>query len=101
VGPLETLQTLHPEAVTISAKTGVGMGELRRKVIQHYKGREIVVRVTQSLSDGRVQSFLRAHGEILGERYTDSIVILDVRLGQRQLPDLERLCPEKLEIVQG
>ncbi|MCU0915813.1 MAG: GTPase HflX [Planctomycetes bacterium] len=101
IGPLETLQTLHPEAVTISAKTGLGLEELRRRVIAHYKGREIVVRVANPLSDGKVQSFLRAHGEILSERYTDSIVILDVRMGQRQLPDLERLRPQQLEIVQG
>jgi len=101
VGPLETLQTLHPEAIALSAKTGLGLDELRRRVLQHYKGGEIVVRVSSSLSDGKVQSFLRAHGEILGEHYTDSIVVLDVRMGQRQLPDLERLCPEKLEIVQG
>jgi GTP-binding protein HflX len=101
VGPLETLQTLRPEAIAMSAKTGLGLDELRRRVLQHYKGREIVVRVSSSLSDGKVQSFLRAHGEILGEHYTDSMVVLDVRMGQRQLPDLERLCPENLEIVQG
>jgi GTP-binding protein HflX len=101
VGPLETLQTLHPEAVTISAKTGLGLDELRRKVIEQYKGREIVVRVSSAFSNGKVQSFLRAHGEILNEQYTDNIVILDVRMGQKQLPDLERLHPEKLEIVQG
>jgi GTP-binding protein HflX len=101
VGPLETLQTLHPEAIAVSAKTGLGLDELRGRVLQHYRGREIVVRVTNSLADGKVQSFLRTHGEILGERYTDSIVILDVRMGQRQLPDLERLCPQKLEVVQG
>jgi len=101
ISPLETLQTLRPEAVAISAKTGLGLDELRRKVIQHYRGREIVVRVTSSLSEGRVQSFLRAHGEIVGERYTDSTVVLDVRMGQKQLPDLERLHPDTLEIVQG
>ncbi len=101
VGPLETIQTLRPEAIALSAKSGLGLEELRRRVLQHYKGREIVVRVTNSLCDGKVQSFLRAHGEILAEHYTDSIVVLDVRMGQRQLPDLERLCPQKLEIVQG
>jgi len=101
VGPLETLQTLRPEAVTISAKTGLGLEELRRKVIQHYKGREIVVRVTSSLSEGKVQSFLRAHGEIVSEQYNDSTVVLDVRMGQKQLPDLERLHPDTLEIIQG
>jgi GTP-binding protein HflX len=101
VGPLEMLQTLRPEAVAISAKTGLGLDELRRRVIQQYKGGEIVVRVTSRLSDGKVQSFLRAHGEIVGEQYSDSTVVLDVRLGQKQLPDLERLHPDKLEVIQG
>lgn len=101
VVPLETLQTLRPEAVAISAKTGLGLDELRRKIIQHYKGREIVVRVTSRLSEGKVQSFLRAHGEIVGEQYSDSTVVLDVRMGQRQLPDLERLRPDTLEVIQG
>jgi GTP-binding protein HflX len=101
VAPLETLQTLHPEAVTLSAKTGLGLDELRRKVIQHYRGGDIMVRVTSRVADGKVQSFLRAHGEVLNEQYSDSTVVLDVRMGQKQLPDLERLRPEKLEIVQG
>ena len=101
IGPLETLQTLRPEAVAISAKTGLGLEELRRKIIQHYKGRDIVVRVTSRLSDGKVQSFLRAHGEIVNEQYSDSSVVLDVRMGQKQLPDLERLHPDKLEIIEG
>lgn len=101
VGPLETLQTLRPEAVAISAKTGLGLEELRRKIIQHYKGREIVVRVTSRLSEGKVQSFLRAHGEVVNEQYSDSTVVLDVRMGQRQLPDLERLYPDTLEVIQG
>ncbi len=50
--PLETLQTLRPEAVAVSAKTGLGLEELRRKVIQYYRGREFVVRVCSRLADG-------------------------------------------------
>ena len=56
VGPLETLQTLRPEAVAISAKTGLGLDELRRKIIQHYKGREIVVRVTSASPRARCRA---------------------------------------------
>ncbi len=101
LSPVEMLQTLHPDAVTISAKTGLGLDVLARKVIQHYKGREIVLRIHSSCANGKVQSFVRAHGDILNEQYYDSSVILDVRMGQRQLPDLERLHPDKLEIIQG
>ncbi len=101
VGPLETLQTLHPESVTISAKTGLGLEEMTRKVIQAYKGRDIVVRVTCSAGNGKVQSFLRAHGTVIDEHYTDSTVVLDVRMGHRQFPDLERLHPDGLDVIEG
>ena len=95
----ELLQTLHPEAVSISAKTCLGLDELCRKVTQHYRGGEHVLRVHCSQANGKVQSFLRAHGQILSEQYIDSSVIIDVRMGQKQLPELERLHPDKVEIV--
>jgi len=101
VGPLEMLQTLHPEAVTISAKTGLGLDALARTITQHYRGREIVLRITTAHANGKVQSFLRTHGQILSEQYDDGTAVLDVRMGKNQLPELERLRPEKLEVVQG
>ena len=99
IGRLELLQTLHPEAVSISAKTCLGLDELCRRVTQHYRGREVVLRVHSNQANGKVQSFLRAHGQILSEQYVDSSVIIDVRMGQKQLPELERLRPDKVEIV--
>ena len=101
VGLLEMLQTLHPGAVAISARTGLGLEELGFRITQHYKGREIVLRVSSGSANGKVQSFLRAHGDILSEQYDDGSVIIDVKMGHKQLPELERLRPDKLEIVQG
>jgi GTP-binding protein HflX len=101
VSPLEMLQTMHSEAVTISAKTGLGLVELTRKVTEHYKGREMVLRITTSQANGKVQSFLRTHGRIVSEQYDDGSVILEVQMGKNQLPELERLHPEKLEVIQG
>jgi GTP-binding protein HflX len=101
VSPLEMLQTMHPEAVTISAKTGLGLVELTRKVTEHYRGREMVLRITTSQANGKVQSFLRTHGRIVSEQYDDGSVILEVQMGKNQLPELERLHPEKLEVIQG
>jgi len=59
------------------------------------------VRVSASQSNGKVQSFLRAHGQIINEQYLDSFVVIDARLGQNQLPDLQRLHPDQLEIIQS
>ena len=101
IGDLEMLQTLYPDAVCISAKTGYGLEELNEAVAARYKGTELLLRVASSQSNGKVQSFLRAHGQILNEQYQDSSVLIDAKLGRNQLADLKRLHPDKLEIVEA
>jgi len=101
IGQLEMLQTLFRDAVAISAKTGFGLEGLSEAVTIKYKGAEILLRVSSSQSNGKVQSFLRAHGRILNEQYLDSSVLIDARLGRNQLPNLQRLHPETLEIVEA
>jgi len=99
IGDVEMLQTLYPEAVCISAKTGVGLDELTRAVLAKYKGGELLLRVAHSQSNGKVQSFLRAYGQIVEERYLDGSVLIDARLGRNQLPALKRLQPDAIEIL--
>jgi GTP-binding protein HflX len=84
VGELEMLQTLFPDAVCISARTGLGLEQLSEAVSARYKGSELLLRVSSSQSNGKVQSFLRAYG-----------------LGRNQLPGLKSLRPESIEIVQS
>jgi GTP-binding protein HflX len=100
VSELEMLQTLYREAVCISAKTGYGLGKLSEAVLARYKGDIVLLRVSSSQSDGRVQSFLRAYGRIVEEQYHDGFVEIEVALGRNQLPDLKRLRPDSLEIVE-
>ncbi|MBA7692514.1 GTPase HflX [subsurface metagenome] len=99
IGDLEMLQTLFPDAVCISAKTGYGLEKLNEAVAARYRGTELLLRVASSQSNGKVQSFLRAHGQILNEQYCDSSVLIDAKLGRNQLPDLKRLHPETIEII--
>lgn len=100
VSDLEMLQTLNPDAVCISAKTGLGLEQLAEVVSARYKGSVVVVRVSSSQSDGRIQSFLRAYGEIIEERYQDGFVEIEAALGRNQMPGLKRLHPESVEIVE-
>jgi GTP-binding protein HflX len=100
ISDLETLQTLYRDAVSISARTGFGLDSLREAVTAKYKGTELLLRITSSHSNGKVQSFLRAHGRIIKEQYTDSSVLIEAQLSRNQLPDLQRLRPENIEIVQ-
>ncbi len=94
----EMLQTMYPEALSISAKSGLGLEELCRVVADRCRGAEVLVRVEISQSNGRVQSFLRAHGTIIEEKYSDGFVLIDAKLGRNQLAGLKRLGPDKLEI---
>ncbi len=101
LGQLEMLQTLFTDAVALSAKMGLGLDQLAEKVTEKYKGGELVVRVSSSQSNGKVQSFLRAHARILSEQYLDGFVLIDAQLGQNQLPDLKRLHPDQLDIIEA
>jgi len=101
ISDLEILQTLYRDAVSISAKTGYGIESLCEAVSAKYKGTELLVRVTCGHSNGKVQSFLRAHGRITKEQYTDSSVLIEAQLGRNQLPELERLRPDTIEIVEA
>jgi GTP-binding protein HflX len=99
IGELEMLQTLFPDAVCISAKTGLGLEKLTEVVLEKYRGDELLLRVCSSQSNGKVQSFLRANGQIMKEQYHDGTVLIDTRLGRNQLPNLKRLQPKNIEIL--
>jgi GTP-binding protein HflX len=100
-GALEMLQTLFPDVVCISAKMGLGLEQLSKVVLAKYKGTELSLRIRNSQSDGKVQSFLRAYGTVIKEAYHDGYVLIDARLGQNQFAELKKLRPESIEIIQS
>jgi len=101
VSDFEMLQTLYPDAVCISAKTGLGLEQLNDAVLTKYKGNIVLLRVSSSQSDGRIQSFLRAYGQVIEEQYRDGVVEIDAALGRNQLPGLKRLHPQNIEIMEA
>ena len=101
IGRVEMIQTLLPDAVCISAKTGLRLDKLAEVIRDKYKGAELLLRFQSSQANGKIQSFLRAHGRIVSEEYTDNIVTIEARLGKNQLPELNRLGVTDFEIVSG
>ncbi len=95
----ELLRTIHPDAVCISAKTGLGLDALSTAVITQYKGNEVHIRVTYSHTNGKVTNFLRSQGKMLNTQYDENLVLVEVRLGRNQLPELHHLHPESVEII--
>ena len=98
-GELEMLETVFQDAVSISARTGIGLDVLTGAVCAMYRGPEVVLRVTSSHSNGKVQSFLRAQGTIVNEEYLDGSVLIEARLGRNQMGALRRLRPESIEVL--
>jgi GTP-binding protein HflX len=99
ISRFEMLQTLYPQAVSVSAKTGLGLAQLTRTVIERCKGSQLVLRLKCSPANGKIISFLHAHGKIIEEKYDDGFVQIEVKLGQHQLPVLKKFNPEELTIL--
>jgi 50S ribosomal subunit-associated GTPase HflX len=100
-GMFEMMQTLFPDGLCISAKKGLGLEELKERVLMKYRGGEILLRVVSRQSDGKVQHFMRACGSVIKETYIDGSVEIEARLGSNQLADLKRLHPVSLEIMRS
>ncbi len=98
IGRLEMLQTLYPDAVTVSSRTGIGLEQLTDIVLEKFTGRQILIQVKSSTADGKIHSFLRANAVILEQQYYDGYVLIDAKLGQNQLLALKKLQPVQLTI---
>ena len=99
IGQLETLGTVMPDALCISAKTGLGLVKLHDSVLEKYRGGSVTAQVTIPQSNGKIQSFLRANAAVISEEYVDSSVLMQVRIGKNQLALLKRLGPQSVEVV--
>jgi len=94
---VESLQTIYPDAICVSAKTGLNLDTVADAVFAKYKGGDADITVTCHAGDGKVQSFLRAHSQIESEEYQGSEVIIKTKIGKSQLPALKKICPTGIE----
>ena len=99
ISDFEMLRTIYPDAVSISARTGLGLESLSEAVVAQYKGTEVHIRVTYTHTSGKVTNFLRSQGKILDIQYSEDLVTAEARLGRNQLPELRHLHPEKVEVI--
>ena len=96
---VESLRTIYPGSVCISAKTGMNLDEMAKKVLEKYRGGEVTVEIDSSAADGKMLGFLKSSARIIKEDYYDSRVSIKAKLGKSQLPALKHLQPENLVVV--
>ncbi|MGB8226128.1 MAG: GTPase HflX, partial [Sedimentisphaerales bacterium] len=98
-GQFEVLQTIYPDAIAISAKTGFNLDLLKEKVLEIYSGGQVVLRITANAADGKIQNFIKANATVLNQQFTDNTFVVEIKLGKNRLTELERFRPEKIEQI--
>jgi GTP-binding protein HflX len=96
---LETLQALHPEAVSISAKAGLNIDKVTSAVSAMISGSKERLRVTYSVKNGRLLGFINKHAEVLDTEYTGMSVVQEIVIGSNALARLRSLSPESVELI--
>lgn len=99
VEQLEMIKTIYPDAICLSAKNGSGIEELCQTVREKCCGQEIKVHVEAKHANGKVQSYARAKGRIISESYEEGFVSIEVILGKKQINELKKLKPSKLDVL--
>lgn len=82
---LGALAQYYPNAVPISAVTGVGLDKLHQAVSDALSRSFGDLDVDVAIDNGKLMAYLAAHGEILSKRYSESHVTIHVRLPDRFL----------------
>lgn len=89
-GRLHALLDRYPHALPISARTGEGLARLTELVTEALARRFVELEVDTPLDDGRVVTFLRTHGDILGQEYHDTNrLTIRCRLAEEFVPRIQ------------
>ncbi len=83
-----------PNALCVSARTGIGLPELVLKVREQVSGPAKQVTVRLSNADGKAIAFLERHSQVLDRRYLNGCVEMDVVLGATNLNRLQKDFPQ-------
>jgi GTP-binding protein HflX len=95
---LQIIQQRVPDAIPISARTGVGVCDLVEAVRKTVAGDTRQITVRTGLREGKTIADLEKHGQVLDRRYQDGTVEMDLVLGSRILERLQVAHPT-LQIV--
>jgi GTP-binding protein HflX len=80
---LDGLLNRYPNAVPISARSGLGLDRLAQAVSDALSRSFLDLDVETSVGNGRLLAYLSAQGEVLSKHYVDSRVVVHCRLPQK------------------
>jgi GTPase len=86
---IDGLLNRYPNAIPISARSGMGMEHLATAVSEALSRSFRDIDVEMGVDNGRMLAFLAAHGEVLSKTFDDSRVVVHCRISQHFLPRIE------------
>ena len=92
---------LHPEAIGISAKTGLGLDRLQEAVYHAVRGQQVNVTLEADVTNGRLISFIESHSRVHDRVFNDGRVQLKAVMGKRTLADLSRNDQVEVKTVES
>jgi GTP-binding protein HflX len=95
----DALQTVHPDAIAVSAKTGLNLDKVSAVIADKVRGGNVRFRIQISQADGKLLSFLRANAQRLDEQYDGDIVNLEATLGKHQFVLFRKLGARGYEML--
>jgi GTP-binding protein HflX len=91
---LAVLRDRHPDALWVSAHTGVGLDTLQTAVDLAMRGEQQRVTLSLPAADGRAQYFLERFAEVVDRRFEDGRAIFDVLIAPRALSHLHGMAAD-------
>lgn len=97
---LDVLRRVHPQAVSVSAREGIGLAQLAQAVGERLSDGFVEASVETAVGNGRLFAYLAQHAEVSDRQYHDSRVTIRCRIPQRFLPMVPREDAH-IEILSG
>jgi len=82
---IQAVKNRYPNAVSISAKTGQDIDKLTHAVSDALSRSFIEVDINLSVTDGKLNAFIAAHGDVLSKQYDENRVMIHCRMPQKYL----------------
>ena len=81
---------LHPGAIPVSAKTGLGLSELNEAVLQAVRGTQVDVTLEADVTNGKLISFIESHTRVHDRQVLNGKMQIKTVMGKKTLADLSR-----------
>jgi GTP-binding protein HflX len=94
-------RTLHPDAIPVSARTGVELDKLHEAVFDAVRGQQVDVLLEADVTNGKLLAFIESHTRVTSREFVDGRVQIQAVMGKKTLADLQRNDQVELKRIEA